>query len=364
MITRIVFSSLCTLIIVTSLLISCGKEEQQQEIIRPVRYIQVFATGGTRERIFSGVAQAGLESRLSFKVPGTVSRVAVKVGDKVQAGELIAQLDRSDYQLKVQQSEAALENVEAQARNAQANYDRVRALWENKSASKTDLDAARAANESAEASVKSVEKQLEMAKLQLRYTTLTAPVSGAIAQVNAEVNENLQSGKTIVVLTSGSQIEVKVSIPEILIAQVHEGGTVKVTCDAYPGKELPATITEVGVASTGMVTTFPVAVRLDKPTPDIRPGMAATVAFLFESKDQRERYLVPSISVGEDRGGRFVYVVDPISEEPGYGIVHRRAITIGELTGEGLEVFEGLTDGDLVITAGISRIVEGQKVKI
>ncbi|UCF06610.1 MAG: efflux RND transporter periplasmic adaptor subunit [bacterium] len=364
MIKRITFASFCYVITVTALLTSCGKEEEQPEIIRPVRYIQVFATGGTRERTFSGVTQAGLESRLSFKVPGTVSRVAVKVGDKVSAGDLIARLDRSDYQLKVQQAEAALENVKAQARNAQANYDRVRALWENKGASKTDLDAARAASESTEASVKSAEKQLELAQLQLRYTTLTAPVSGAIAQANVEVNENVGAGKTIVVLTSGSQIEVKISVPEILISQVREGSAATVTCDAYPGKELSATITEVGVASTGMVTTFPVTVRLDKPAPDIRPGMAATVAFHYESKDQRERFLVPSIAVGEDRDGRFVYVVEPLTEEPGFGTVRRRAVAIGELTREGIEVFEGLADGDLVITAGISRIIDGQKVKI
>jgi RND family efflux transporter MFP subunit len=364
MIKKITFASFCLVITLTVLLASCGKEEEPPEIIRPVRYIQVFTTGGTRERTFSGIAQAGLESRLSFKVSGTVSRVAVKVGDKVEAGDLIAQLDRSDYQLRVQQAEAALENVKAQARNAQANYARVRSLWENNSASKTDLDAARAASESAEASVTSAEKQLEMAQLQLRYTTLRAPVGGAIAQVDVEVNENVNAGRTMVVLTSGSQIEVKISVPEVLISQVREGSAATVTCDAYPGKELSATITEVGIASTGMVTAFPVTARLDESTPDIRPGMATTVAILFESKDQRERFLVPSIAVGEDRDGRFVYVLEPITEEPGFGTVRRRVVTIGELTKEGIEVFEGLVDGDLVITAGISRIIGGQKVKI
>jgi hypothetical protein len=113
-----------------------------------------------------------------------------------------------------------------------------------------------------------------------------------------------------------------------------------------------------------MVTTFPVTVRLDDAAPDVRPGMAATVSFLFESKDQRERFLVPSIAVGEDRGGRFVYVVEPLPEEPGFGTAIRRAVTIGELTKDGIEIFEGLADGDLVVTAGLSRIIEGQKVKI
>jgi RND family efflux transporter MFP subunit len=257
-----------------------------------------------------------------------------------------------------------LENVRAQARNARANYERVRALWENRSTSKTELDAARAASESAVASVKSAENQVEIAKLRLGYTTLRAPVAGAIAEVRLEVNENVTVGKIVAVLTSGSQMEVRLSIPEVLITQVREGTAATVTSDAYPGEELPATITEVGVASTGMVTTFPVLVRLDRPTPEIRAGMAATVVIRFESTDQRERFLLPSIAVGEDRDGRFAFVVEPLSDEPGYGLVRRRPITIGELTGEGLEVFEGLSDGDLIITAGISRITEGLKVKL
>ena len=134
--------------------------------------------------------------------------------------------------------------------------------------------------------------------------------------------------------------------------------------DAIPDKEFNAAVTEVGVKSTALATTFPVTLRLEKADPDIRAGMAATVVFRFVSKDERERFLVPSASVGEDREGRFVFCVEPLPEEEGYGIVRRKPVVIGELTAEGMEVFEGLTDGDLVVTAGVTRIVDGQKVKL
>ena len=288
------------------LLLSCGEAEPPKEIIRPVRYVQVFSTGGTRTRSFSGVAQAGLESKLSFKVPGTISRIAVKVGDRAGAGDLIAQLDPSDYQLQAQQAEAGLTNAKAQARNAEANHDRVRALYENNGASRTDLDAARTGAESARAAVQAAQKQFELAQLRLSYTTLTAPLRGAIAQVNVEANENIGAGRSVVLLTSGSDLEVQISIPEVLISQIREGSKVTVKFDALPEEEHPARVTEVGVAATGMVTTFPVTVRLDRSDPDIRPGMAAVVEFLFESRDQRERFIVPSVAVGEDRKGRLV----------------------------------------------------------
>jgi RND family efflux transporter MFP subunit len=341
---------------------SCGKEKpQQEEILRPVRYQLVFATGGERERMFSGVAQAGVESRLSFKVGGTVKRVAVKVGDQVTAGDLIAELDDSDYRLQVQQAEASLASAEATERNAASNYDRVRQLWERRNASRNDLDATRAAQESAAAQVRALQKQLELARSQLSYARLTAPVNGAIARVDVEVNENVQIGQAIVQLSSGSELEVLVTVPEILISQIREGQKVDVVFDALPDKKFPARITEVGIAATSFATAFPVTARLDQSDPSMRPGMAAEVLFKFGSEGKIERIVVPSVAVGEDRQGRFVFVVDP--GEEGQGIVHRRAVTIGEMTDEGIEILEGLLDGSLVVTAGVSKLVDGQKVK-
>jgi RND family efflux transporter MFP subunit len=293
-----------------------------------------------------------------------VQAVSVALGDKVEKGDLIARLDPADYELRVERAEASLTNAEAQARNAGANYDRVRALYENNSASKTDLDAARAGQESSNANVQARRKELELAQFQLRYTRLTAPTAGDIARVDVEVNENVGVGQTVVVLTAGSEMEVKVSMPEILISQVKEDDEVQVEFDAIPEMVYLARVVEVGVAATGMVTTFPVTVRLRENDPDIRPGMAAVVSFAFESGDQRERYMVPTVAVGEDRDGRYVYVVEPAQDEPGFGIARRRRVTVGELTADGLEIFEGLSDGDLVITAGVSLIVDGQKVKI
>jgi RND family efflux transporter MFP subunit len=343
---------------------SCQEEEQVQEIIRPVRYIQVFASGGSRVRTFPGVAQAGTESRLSFRVQGTVQRVAVSVGDRVRKGQIIAELDPSDYQLRFQQARASLLQAEAQARNANAAYSRTRSLYENNSASKQDLDAARMAYESANAMVQASSKQLEQAQLQLNYTKITAPTDGAIAQVNCEVNENVQAGMPLFLLTAGSQLEIRVAIPEVLISQIEQNMEVSAIFDAIPGKELQAIVSEVGIKSTTLATTYPVVLLLKQTDPGIRAGMAASVSFRFESQDERMRFIVPSEAVGEDREGRFVFTVERLPGEEGLGIVRRKPVDVGELTPEGLEIFRGISDGDLVVTAGIRHIVEGKKVKL
>jgi len=364
--TQIILLLLSNILLV--LFTSCSKEPEVEEAIRPVRYEKVYISGDDRTRSFSGVAQASQESRLSFKVAGNVKRLAVKVGDKVDVGQLIAELDPKDYELRVEEAEAALTQAQAQQRNAEANYERVRKLYENRNASRNDLDAARAASESAQAQVKSIEKRLELAQSQLSYTRLKAPTSGAIATVESEVNENVKSGETVVQLTSGSGIEVQVAVPEVLISQIKEGEKVTVIFDALPGQTFSGRVTEVGVASTGYATTFPVTVRLEGADQSVRPGMAAEVSFKFESTQRaadtpaRKRIVVPSVAVGEDRQGRFVFVVKPTEE--GFGVAERRAVEIGDLTEDGIEILQGLDDGDRVVTAGVSKLTDGQKVRL
>ena len=333
-----------------------------EPVIRPVRTVQVFSTGGARIRSFSGTAQAGQESRLSFRVGGTVDRVTVTVGDSVRAGQLIAELDADDYRLQVQEADASLEQAKAELRNAEANYSRVRALYENRNASRNDLDGARAAAESARARVRSIEKRLELSRSQLSYTRLVTVTDGAIADLRIEENENVQAGQTVVLLTAGALSEVKVAVPEILITRIREGDAVSVAFDSIPSKTFSARVEEVGVSTTGLSTTYPVTVLLDEEETQIRPGMAAEVSFQFESRDSRDRFLLPSVAVGEDRDGRFVFVVD--AGEEGIAFTRRRSVVPGALTEEGMEILEGLSDGDHVVIAGVSRIVDGQKVRL
>lgn len=345
------------------IILACdSSEEQAKEIIRPVRYTQVYSTGASRVRVFSGTAQAGVVSNLSFKVAGTVAKVYVNVGDKVKVGQIIAELDAKDYRLRYQEAEASMEQASAQARNTQSKYERIKSLYENQNASKNDLDAARTASESADAAVRSIGKRLELARLQLGYCKLVSPVNGAIAEVNIEENENVTQGRTLVMLTSGSIPEVQLSIPEILIAQINKSDRVTLTFDAIPGREYTAYVNEVGVSATRLTNTFPVILKLIKAYPEILPGMIAEAAFSFEATGGKERFIVPSVAVGADRNGRFVFIVEPSTD--GLAIVQRKEVIVGELTAEGIEIYEGIQDGDLVVTAGVSKIKDGMRVRL
>ena len=159
------------------LLFACERAAPPEEPrLRPVRFVMVSDDSGARDRSFSGIAKSTRESRLSFKVPGTVIEVPAQIGQRLDAGDLIARLDAATYSLQVQQAQASLVEAQANERNAAANYERTKGLYANNNASRNDLDVARAQAESVTAQVRSAAKALEIARLNESYTQLRAPL--------------------------------------------------------------------------------------------------------------------------------------------------------------------------------------------
>lgn len=343
--------------------IACGETPETTEVLRPVRTQQVFAAGSGRARSFTGTARSSAETRLSFRVPGTIIELPVVVGDSVEPGDLIARLDAEDFRLQLREAEAGLAQANAQAQNAQSTYERTRDLYESGNASRADLDAALAGFQSTEATVRAANQRVQLARQQLDYAVLRAPSSGATAAVFVEVNENVQAGQPIVLLASGGSIEVVIAVPEVLIARVSEGDSASVVFDAIPAERFSARVSEVGVAAVGTATTYPVSLILDEAPEDVRSGMAAAVSLTFPAEHPGTAFLVPSVAVAEDRDGRYLYVVEPDPEDAEAAVVQRRDVTVGELTAEGLEVLDGLGDGDVVVVAGVSRLADGVRVR-
>jgi RND family efflux transporter MFP subunit len=343
--------------------LACSPEAPPAEPeLRPVRFEVVSSVDAGRRRSFSGTCQPAVEPKLSFKVGGNIARLPVNMGDRVRRGTLIAELDPSDFQLQVEEADAALRRAQAEARNAEASFERIRGLYENGNASRTDFDSARAAAESSRANAESVRKRLELARQQLSYTRLESPVAGAIAEVNAEVNENVSAGDAVVRLAAEGGDEVVVTVPESLIGQIRHGQDVVVRFDAIPGRTFGGTVTEVGVTTSTTGSAFPVKARLAEQDPMVRLGMAAEVEFRFDAPGEGAHFRVAPHAVSEDRQGRFVLVVEPSGD--GRGVIRRRGVEVGSLTPAGLEVLAGLEEGDRLVTAGLSQLEDGDIVKL
>jgi len=342
--------------------VACGGEpELNESLIRPVRTEEVQSTRSEQVRSFTGSTAAGAEIALSFKVSGTIMRLYVRLGDAVERRQRIAQLEPTDYELREGEARAARALRLAEQRNAEAQYDRVRALYENNNASRTELDATRARAESAASLLEVNSKKLELATKQLSYTRLEAPVAGLVSEIHGDENENVAAGQTIVVLSTGALPEVEVAIPGHLIAQVKRDDIVKVSLPTIEAAPLLASVIEVGVSAGGGRSAFSVTARLHEEHAAIRPGMAAEVEFRFAGAGEG-RLLVPTVAVGEDRTGRFVFVFEPGAD--GVGTARRRAVEIGSVSFESIEILAGIREGETVITAGVRRIQDGAQVRL
>ena len=353
-------SNILPLLLVSSLVACGGEEAPPEEQLRPVRYVMVDAGNGTRSRSFSGVSKSSTESRVSFKVAGTVTNVPVQIGQRLEAGDLIAELDRATYDLQAQQAQASLVESQANNRRAAANYDRTKGLYANDNASLNDLESARAEAESAEAMVEAAEKSLEIAQLNASYTRLTADTACSIASLDVEVNENVASGKQVAVVSCGDDFEVTMDLPESLIANVEIETDVTIRFGALPDEVFEGEVSEVAVASAAGSAGFPVVIRILDASPGLRSGLAADVTFLFDAGGAEGTYILPVSAVINGTDGTFVFVAEP--GDDGRATVVKRAVKLGELTQMGIEVVDGVSIGDRVITAGITVIRDGQHV--
>ena len=348
----------------TVLFFSCGGEIEKKEIIRPVRYQQVFLAGGEQSRTLSGISRAGTESKLSFRVGGIVEAVNVKVGEKVTKGVLLTSIDNSDAQLNYEKALETLRKVATQKDNAQSNLDRVKGLYENNNVSLSEYESAKDKYASANSAHNTEQRNADLKKRELGYYALYAPMDGIISEVAIEKNEQVSPGQTVITITSEDDIEVSVGMPEAFISRVKSGEKVSVKFSALQDKVFDGTISEVSFVTGVQSSVYPVIVTVEHPTSDIRPGMSADVTFRFSARDPSsgERLIVPISAVGEDAQGNFVFTLT--KSENGLAITHKKKVTVGELSHEGFEIIEGLQNGALVVTAGVENLTEGMTVKL
>ena len=352
-----------TVALVASAISGCDEPPVDVEtLVRPVRYAEVVAQGETEARTYSGSARAELETDLSFRVGGALTRRPVNVGSEVGPGEVLAVLDDTDLRVRLDEARAGLSRAEAELRNADSSYERTRDLYENQNASRTQLDSARALAESAQAQFRAASQQVEAARLQLSYATLAAPQQCTVAEIFAEVNQNVSPGQPVMRLNCGTCAEVVVSVPDSDIARVSEGMAVYASINALPDLTLAGVVQEVGITTGARSTTYPVTVALQERCESVRSGMAVDVTFDFPTSGGSGNLVVPYVAVGEDRDGNFVFVLEPHPE--GRLLAVRRAVEVGSATADGIVITQGLSAGELIATAGVRRLTSGQQVKL
>lgn len=348
------------LIFSLSLLFSCGKKEEEKESVRNVVVMEATLTKDVPSLYFSGFSKSQKMIDVSFRVPGQIEKLPIKVGDKLKKGRVIGKLDDHDYKLQLQEADSKLQEALAEKRRASSHYQRIKVLYESDSASRNELGTARADYESAVANVEKAMASVDLANKRLSYTKIFVDKNYCeVSSKDAEIFENVEAGQKIATLSCGNRFEVEIAVPETTIADIYVGQKMDIVFYALKDQIFMGTVTEVGITSAEG-TAYPVTILLDEITPEIRSGMAAK-AIIYGKEEIVPSLVVPIEAVGEDAEGHFVYLYT--NESGDQGIAKRQNVEVGEVLPSGFVINKGLKEGDLIIIKGLRFLRDGRKVK-
>lgn len=348
---------------VVFLLAACGKGKETKvsaPLPKLVSYTKIKDTSILGGDEFSGKVESSVEADISFRVPGTIEKKYVFLGDPVTKGQTLAVLDDSQYKIDYKKSIASLKNTEAQLLNARQNYIRVKTLYFNDDIAKSEYDNAVATLDSSKAQYQAALEEMNYSKLQLSYTKLVSLTDGYISKEGKEVGENVKTGEVAYSLVSSGKLNVKFSIPEKMVNEVSLGSLVEVRIDTIKDKIFKAKIINIGSSSVDYGNTYPVkATLLDIPK-SIKSGMSSKV---YLKTRATEDILVPIRSVMTDSHNKnYVFKVTDLKDST--GVLKKIYIVTGDITNKGIVVLSGLKLGDIVVDAGMSKTKNGERVEV
>jgi len=380
--------------------------------------VQVQAVG--RESLVSkvsanGKVQAVKKVDISANMMGQVTRLAVKEGDAVKAGQFLLEIDparsRANAEGVSASMEASAQDAEsAKARLAQARSDFARAESNRKEGiisqaefeqSRTNLTTAEKSAMASQRRVEQTRANLQDARIALSKTFITAPMDGVVTARRIEVGETAvigvqnSAGTVLVTISDMSKVEAEMEVDEASIPNVKLGQEAQIRIDAYPNQTFAGQVTEVGGSpilklSQNEATKFKVKVWIKDPPLTIKPGLSAQADIFTGSKDNILAIPFQSLvmrdpkKMAEEKGGKGGAKPEPVKTEPGKtatpkpkelegvfimegGKAKFMAVKTGILGDLNVEVTDGLKGGEQLIT-GPNRVLrelkDGDEVKI
>lgn len=348
------------LIAMTAAVLLCGCSDNTTQavetLIRPAPVFQIPQSGSATMRRFPAQVQAADRAPLAFRVSGELTGLPVKAGQEVKQGTVLARLDPSDYQLLVDDRKARFELADSQFVRISDLFSQGQVSRAQYDQSKAELDIARAA--------------LATARTDLSYTVLKAPFSGVIAEVYADNHQPVAAGKTLLVMQARNQLEIRMQIPENLMALIARRENVSyqplVEFEAIPGERFPARYKEHTAQADAATGSFTVTLTMPRPESlNVLPGMSASVYVDLTQvlSDQTSAVYVPASAVfqsSEQTPGTTQAQVWVVASDM---TLSARDVITGEITSQGLEILSGLQPGETILSAGVHQASAGMRIR-
>jgi len=304
----------------------------------------------------TGYIVANRQAKITPKWSGKVVRLNFEVGQKVTRGQVLAVLESSDVEARLEEGRAALAD-------AQRELDRQSALWKQGVTSRALLD-------NADARLKAARARVAQIEINRTDMVVRAPFDGTVATKSTEVGEVISSvmiGQVAGTLPAGAictlvdlaTLEVEADVNESNIAQLHEGQPAEVTVDAFPGRKWRGAVRQIIPTADRAKATVKVKVKILDPGDRLLPEMSATAAFLERERSEAElretpRIWLPAAAV---TGGRVAVVGDEKH-------VALQPVTTGATHDGRVEITGGLKGGEHVVISTPRPLKDGELVRV
>jgi RND family efflux transporter MFP subunit len=346
-----------SLLAVASLLSACSKPAPAEEPVRAVKVITVGEDAQHASSDYSGEVRARVESRLGFRVAGKIIRRTVELGQRVRAGEVLAQLDSQDYKLSADAARAQLAAAATNRDLAAADFKRYKDLREQNFISSAELERRESTLKAAQAQFDQAQAQLSGQGNQLAYTALVADVSGVVTAVDAEVGQVVTAGTPIVRIAQDGARDVVFAVPEDKVQAVRVGSAAQVLLWASQ-QTLRGTVREVAASADPVTRTYNVKLTMDGR--DVLPlGATVSVTAAALAPGGAPVIKVPTSALLRDGNTSAVWLLDSTTMT-----VKLQPIEIATADGNGVVISHGLVAGMQVVVAGVHVLQPGQKVTL
>ncbi len=315
----------------------------------------------------TGTVRAVLSAQLASQVMGTITRVNVHEGDRVQRGEVLVSIDEAQQQAAYTGAKAGLQASQESIAAADADYalaestlKRYQMLYDKKSVSpqeydevKTRLAAAQARRDATHAGRTQAEAGVSQAGTAMSYTKVRAPFDGIVIAKLAEPGAMAAPGVPLLVVEDPSRFRLEAQVDEGRIGAVKLGETVPVTVDSLGEQPIEGKVTQIVPTADPGSRTF--TVKVDLPwNPQMRSGLFGRVRF---PRGQREAIEIPKTAVLSRGQMQAVYVIGADQ------LASLRFVTLGAGSGNQVEVLSGLQNGDRIVTQPGDRELSGKQVE-
>ena len=340
-----------------AVLSACSPPPAKQEPVRSVKVIQVGETALGTTTEYAGEVKARVESRLGFRVGGKLVARHVELGQRVKAGQMLAEIDAQDYRLT---ADAARAQVNASSTNrdlAAADYKRYKELRDKEFISSAELERRETALKAAQAQVEQAQAQLSAQANQVSYSKLIADKSGVITSIDAEAGQVVSAGMPVVRLAQDGPRDVLFAVPEDKVLGLQKGQKVQVKF--WGSQDMhEALVYEIAASADPVTRTFSVRVALAS---QVSAALGSTVSVMVDQGQTAapSKIKLPTSALRQEGGKTMVWVLDMATMT-----VRSQEIQVTTADGNEAVVNSGLQAGQQVVVAGVHVLSPGQKVTL